>query len=79
MSEIHRTSFERLKHRKAIICICCKAGSHFFDGNIAGIEPERILDKKELRAYEDYYKRVKFKAYKCISCGYQFSEFERDI
>ena len=77
-NEIHRTSFERLPHRKHIICICCKAGSLFPDGSMAGIEPARVLDKSELNDYEDYYKGTKFKVYKCFSCGYQFSEFEKE-
>jgi hypothetical protein len=78
---IWRTSFEVLPataKRPHIVCICCKAGSVTPCGHVAGLIPERLTDSVELAPYTAYYARTgrKFKAYRCLSCGYPFSEYE---
>jgi hypothetical protein len=67
-----------LTHGVNQICICCKGGSTSTDkgGNrkTHGYV-SRIRDEADLKPWTDYYTKSEFQAYKCHSCGYQWSWF----
>lgn len=56
------------------VCQCCKAGS-LIDGKPVGIV-DKIVDELDLKPWSDFYKTKEFAAYKCRSCGYQWSWFK---
>lgn len=63
-----------LKHGVNQVCICCKAGSTHTDGQIAGLV-DRITDIVDLKPWAEFYTSgtKEYQAYKCGSCGYQWS------
>jgi hypothetical protein len=64
-----------LKHGINQVCISCKAGSVHSDGSISGYV-ERIVNDADLTPWSDFYKTKEFAAYKCRSCGYQWSWYK---
>ena len=62
-----------LTHGINQVCICCKAGSTA-DGQVIG-HVDRIIDAHDLKPWTNFYTSGKneFQAYKCRSCGYQWS------
>jgi hypothetical protein len=82
MTTVFRTAFsyienhqgglgEGLPHGINQVCICCKAGS-LVEGKPAG-HVEKIIDATDLKPWSDFYKTKEYAAYKCHSCGYQWS------
>jgi hypothetical protein len=81
-SDVSRTAFSYIKdainglgaglqHGINQVCICCKAGS-LIDGKQVG-DVEKIIDAVDLKPWSDFYKTKDYAAYKCHSCGYQWS------
>lgn len=56
-------------------CVCCKAGTVLPTGERAGLV-ERIVNELDLKPWTAFYKTKQFAAYKCRSCGYQWSWFK---
>lgn len=61
-----------LPHGINQVCICCKAGSKHDDGTVAGYV-DKVIDPVDLKPWSDFYKTKDFSAYRCGSCGYQWS------
>jgi hypothetical protein len=66
-----------LRHGINQVCIACKSGSVHSDGTIAG-HVERILNSADLMPWSDFYKTKEFAAYKCHTCGYQWSWYKNE-
>jgi hypothetical protein len=60
-----------LQHGINQLCICCKAGSLIEDKQIGHVE--KITNPADLKPWADFYKTKDYAAYKCYSCGYQWS------
>lgn len=73
-SEVFRTAFsyvedtkrKDLPHGINQVCIACKE-----DHNV-----DRIRDAVSLKPWSDFYKTKEYAAYKCLSCGYQWSWYK---
>ena len=65
-----------LAHGINQICICCKAGG-LVDGKTIGVV-DKIINAVDLKPWAEFYKSGanNYAAYKCGSCGYQWSWFK---
>lgn len=87
-NEVFRTAFKyventskssSLPHGVNQVCISCKAGSEltYENGTIKKFgQVEKIIDQIDLKPWSDFYKEKEFAAYKCRSCGYQWSWYK---
>ena len=64
-----------LTHGINQVCVCCKAGSLHDDVSVAGLI-DRITDAVDVKPWADFYKTKDYAAYKCRSCGYQWSWYK---
>jgi hypothetical protein len=75
-SEVFRTAFSYIENPSATsktlphginqVCITCKEANNV----------DRIRDAASLKPWSDFYKTKEYAAYKCLSCGYQWSWYK---